>query len=355
MNSIELVTQNLKKDNYELIHYSYHKVEIKHLECEEIFFKSMNTLKKNTRNICPTCYMRGKNLSIAELISKEDNSYEYISGYTGVHNKISILHKICGSVLEVAPYSFLYLHGSRCKCNRVIDAPNEISSKDFKYFLEKFYKDKFILKNDTEVINLKCGHSMNLSYSDFIMSTKKCHCGNNSFSSLQKSTDQVKFELFMMFNNNYELASEYVNNKDKVMLKHKCGNSFLVRYNDFQNGRSRCPKCSAKVNVSRAFDEAIKYLEEKFVFEKEYKFEDCKYKKILSFDYAIFIKKKLVCLIEFQGMQHFKNCFGESSFNNQIKRDKIKEEFCKKNNIKLICIRYDSSVENQINQLREIK
>ena len=51
--------------------------------------------------------------------------------------------------------------------------------------------------------------------------------------------------------------------------------------------------------------------------------------------------------IEYDGIQHFKaiECFGGiKSFKEQKIKDKIKNNFCISNNIKLIRIRYDENI-----------
>ena len=78
-------------------------------------------------------------------------------------------------------------------------------------------------------------------------------------------------------------------------------------------------------------------------YKRQYKFEDCKNKRVLPFDYAVFDAGQLICLIEFQGDIHYTVTGGwntEERFNEQQKRDKIKREYCQNNNIKLIEIPY---------------
>ena len=64
----------------------------------------------------------------------------------------------------------------------------------------------------------------------------------------------------------------------------------------------------------------------------------------LLFDFAIFDKNNnLLCLIEYQGDIHFKSTGGwntQESLIERQKRDLIKRQYCKKNNIRLIEILY---------------
>ena len=81
---------------------------------------------------------------------------------------------------------------------------------------------------------------------------------------------------------------------------------------------------------------------------EQYRIKECKNKRALPFDFAVFENNKLIFLIEFDGEQHeivkFNfNSEGEAlkNFNNQQENDKIKNEFCKNNKIPLIRIKYN--------------
>jgi len=80
---------------------------------------------------------------------------------------------------------------------------------------------------------------------------------------------------------------------------------------------------------------------------REKKFVQCKDKRALPFDF--YLPEHKIC-IEYDGIQHFKiiDFFGEESFKQTQKHDEIKNEFCKKNGIKLIRIKYDENIEEKI-------
>lgn len=62
---------------------------------------------------------------------------------------------------------------------------------------------------------------------------------------------KFKNKVFELVGNEYEVISDnYVNNKTKVLIKHKiCNNEYLVRPNDFLSRNRRCPKCSMKSRI----------------------------------------------------------------------------------------------------------
>lgn len=98
-----------------------------------------------------------------------------------------------------------------------------------------------------------------------------------------------------------------------------------------------CPKCSASKGEARVREHLT---DNNITFEEQYKFKDCKYKLQLPFDFYI---SSLNLAIEYQGIQHYEpvDAFGgEKNFKIQQKRDKIKREYCEKNNIKLLEIPY---------------
>jgi hypothetical protein len=80
--------------------------------------------------------------------------------------------------------------------------------------------------------------------------------------------------------------------------------------------------------------------EHEIVFSEQYRFDDCKFKLPLPFDFYL---PNLNTIIEYDGMQHFEivEAWGgiEHLIDNVI-RDTIKNEYCKANNIKLIRIPY---------------
>lgn len=79
-------------------------------------------------------------------------------------------------------------------------------------------------------------------------------------------------------------------------------------------------------------------------FKTQIKFDDCKDKDYLRFDFGIYNNQnKLLYLIEYDGIQHFDSRYiwkDIQEFYNTKRRDNIKNEWCKKHNIPLIRIPY---------------
>ena len=90
-------------------------------------------------------------------------------------------------------------------------------------------------------------------------------------------------------------------------------------------------------------------------YECDYKINDCKDINPLPFDFVVFQDEQLICLIEYQGIQHF-TCEHhgwdrQDKFENVQKHDEIKYNYCKNNRINLQYITYQ---DNVICRLEEI-
>lgn len=130
-------------------------------------------------------------------------------------------------------------------------------------------------------------------------------------------------------------------NKKVEIICHKHG-SFWQTPNGHLGGH-KCPKCKTSVgeNIIEEFliNNGVAYIH-------QYKKHSCKSKKILSFDFAVFHDKahtELKAIIEFDGLQHSHPVAyfgGDKGFQYVQEHDRIKDEYCLTNNIKLIRIPY---------------
>jgi hypothetical protein len=138
-----------------------------------------------------------------------------------------------------------------------------------------------------------------------------------------------------------------------------CGHSWYTYISvRTRTRKSNCPKCAD----SKGERTIAKYLRDNnFLFERYYKPKNCRYKNPLSFDFAIFnSNKELIKLCEYQGEQHFHPVdfasrgeeWAKESFDIILKRDKIKEDYCLKNNISFLKINYYdfSKIEEILNK-----
>lgn len=134
---------------------------------------------------------------------------------------------------------------------------------------------------------------------------------------------------------------KYIGADNNILVRHNaCGCIYSVRPSNFLYGK-RCPKC-----MESGGEKAISlYLDSNNIrYQRQYSFKNCKYEKVLRFDFATFDEnKKIKYLIEYDGRQHFEpiEYFGGSKeFIKQQAKDRIKNNYCKQNDIELIRIPY---------------
>ena len=140
---------------------------------------------------------------------------------------------------------------------------------------------------------------------------------------------------------------ENENNKKRTwwLCRCDCGNIIQTNVTSLTTGKRKSCGCL----ISAAEEELSKILQNKNChFIKQYTFDDCKDERKLPFDFAIFKEKSLLFLVELNGQQHYypftfcgeDKTTKQKNFEDRLKKDKIKEEYCKKNNIPLLVIKY---------------
>lgn len=159
---------------------------------------------------------------------------------------------------------------------------------------------------------------------------------------LRKNTEEFIINARMVHGDLYDYSKvDYVGNKKKVIIICKIHGQFLQKPNSHLTG-SGCPicKCSKgeKLVAQTLENLGIKY-------QREFSFSDLSGNiNPLRFDFALFKNNKLSCLIEYDGELHFRYVKGFhrgiETFKLHKKYDKLKNKYCKKNNIKLIRISY---------------
>lgn len=171
-------------------------------------------------------------------------------------------------------------------------------------------------------------------------------CGNEKIrEKLIKSHEEYIKEVSSI-NPDVIVLGEYLGSN--IPILHKCkkdGYEWMVSPASILSGNG-CPVCFE----SKGERKVRQLLEgNKIVYYFQKTFDKCKDIKQLPFDF--YLPEYNVC-IEYQGEQHYKpiDYFGgEEKFEIQQKHDQIKRDYCKKNNIKLLEIRYDEDIEEKLN------
>lgn len=142
------------------------------------------------------------------------------------------------------------------------------------------------------------------------------------------------------------ISSNFCNSKSILKFYCKnCDSYSNITWDNMLTWNTDCESCSMSLGELKINNFL---LNNSIKFKRQYSFKDCKYKKILKFDFAIYDDfEQLLFLIEYQGEQHYNviNFCGDIEiskkiFEEGIIKDEIKREYCIKNNIKLVEIPY---------------
>ena len=284
--------------------------------------------------------------------------YDYsLVEYVGSNKKVKIICKKHGVFKQTPEH-----HSSRgcgCPdCSKWIE-PNLMTQ----YFIErskKVHGDKYDYSK-VEYINRVIGVKIICAvHGDFIQSPYvhlKGHgcidCGNEySINGVKNTTKKLNTEIFInkskkVHGDKYDYSLvEYKGGKIKVKIMCPYHDTFKqMAYSHLQG--IGCPHC----NESKGEKEIKNLLNNNLInYITQKKFKECKNIKELPFDF--YLPKYNTC-IEYDGEQHYilSNFFGGEDGLTQIqKRDKIKDEYCLKNNIHLLRIRYDENIEKKLNE-----
>lgn len=268
--------------------------------------------------------------------------------YTGVKQKMDFLCE-CGKVFTIKLHSFKAKQYKVCRsCANVMANTQRLTLEDVKKKVEEISDcellEKEYLNNSTKMkFRCGCGEIFHTSWSEFKPdkpnnNNRKCNKCSNQYS--WKYEEVVEY---VVQNSNCNLLErEYKTLHTKMRFKCGCGGEFVATFRDFRDRFKR--RCNSCARVRSSFEEHIYNLLNKFKieFEEQYTYDDCigiKGVNKMPFDFYL---PKYNLLIEADGQHHYKKRFGrtEQEFIDTLHNDKLKDEYCKKNNINLLRIPY---------------
>jgi len=225
-----------------------------------------------------------------------------------------------------------------------ISISNQIHNYEYDYSQIKEYS------NNKAYYSITCPkHGEFLQRADHHMSGKKCvNCGYQTVANKQTySFEELKTKFAIIHENKYSYKSNTGFTKciDKIEIVCPIHGIYLQKAVIHLRGAG-CKICYDSKGEKQITTELNNH---NIDYNREHKFNDCKDKKALPFDFYI---PSLNLCIEYDGLQHFKPIkrYGGASYFETIKKhDKIKNEYCSKNGISLLRIRYDQNVENVVN------
>lgn len=321
------------------------KVLIKHNKCGYEWMIAPNNFRRGTR--CPKCAFKrvvSKKVVSKKVVSKEEfitrepdllsGEYEFVGDYINTQTKVLFKHNICGYEWMIAPCGFH--RGTRCpKCGGT----------------KKLTKDEFCEREDdiqsgeysmigsyrgTQVKTLfkhnKCGYEWKCR-PGYFKNGKRCPRCSETQKLTKKEFCEREDDIA---SGEYTMLGDYASVRKKTLFKHNlCGYEWEATPGNFYQGQ-RCPKC----NASKGETKISKVLEKiNIPFESQKRFNSCKYKKTLPFDFYV----NDSFLIEYDGAQHFTEVDyfgGEQGLKIRQLRDNIKTQWAKDNGIPLVRIPY---------------
>jgi len=291
---------------------------------------------------------------VERAIQLHKNKYNYSKvQYTKALAKVTI---VCPEHGEFEQIAWDHLSGYGCnKCVRSYYSLESFIEKANEIHKNKYDYSKVIYKTSQHKIVIICpehGEFKQLPV-NHIHHKQGCRKCSDVQQGKSKRLSQFKYEQRIKTNLNplYEYVSCFYITQKYCSFVVRCKNhgEFIVKNRTIPKFISlvSCPDCNKSLGEQTIQD----YLKKNNInYLSEYSFKDCKYKRQLRFDF--YLPDYNTC-IEFDGAQHSnsKPTFGSKysyEFDTIQIRDKIKNDYCKKNNIKLIRISYKDKLINTL-------
>lgn len=315
--------------------------------CGIEWYATAKTLSKHKVGIGCKHHVSLTSSEVSRRVALASNkTISMVGKYQGAKAKTAFKCLVCNNTWETEPYIIYSGHGCPyCSHNHkwtfdeMKDKVKKLTNGEYEIFGE--------YSNTKKLVNfkhLKCGKTFKMTPHAFISGSQRC-----PFERLQRAFKKnvmkqsvFETELFKSCHGEYTLLDGYVKATGKATFKHKkCGKKFQAYPTQILHKASGCPFC----NSSKGEDAVRNYLiENGYCFKEQYKIDECKYKRVLPFDFALFDNAGLMlCLIEYQGIQHYKPKFGIKNLELTQIRDNIKYNYCKNHKINLIRIPYKRS------------
>lgn len=200
-----------------------------------------------------------------------------------------------------------------------------------------------------------CGNDYIGTKSDIVSGhTQSCGCLQSENTSIVNTKDWAGH--ISTFGVEF-LSQDHMNEKGQWLWKCRCGvcgNTFIALPAKVNNGHTTSCGCRIQSSGEEYIENLLKQFDIEFI--PQYKFDDCKLRYVLRFDFAIFNKGKFLGLIEYDGKQHFEPIEffgGQEGFEVTQKRDQVKNAYCRSHDIPLIRLPYTLSANEIKNKIYE--
>lgn len=279
---------------------------------------------------------------ISNSIEKHGDKYDYsLVNYIDSRSNVTIICPIHGEFVQYANSHLQGIGCPECYGNKKMNTESFIIKAKEKHGNKYDYSKVRYINSNTKVIIFCKLHGEFEQIPKSHLRGRGCpRCVGKD-----KTHNQLIQDFKAVHGDTYDYSLvEYI--KSKKHVKIICStHGIFEQLPNFHLKGSGCPICKESKGerlISNYLDDKnIKYIRQK-------RFEDCKDKYTLPFDF--YLPEHNLC-IEYDGIQHFEPCEyfgGVDGFDERIKKDQIKTDFCKINNISLLRISYKDDIKNKI-------
>lgn len=184
---------------------------------------------------------------------------------------------------------------------------------------------------------------------DLILGKSCRECGREK--NARKSVlSLAKFQEKVSLANSEVEVVEYSGARKNAKFKCKlCGHIWESSAESMTTHGKMCPNCCHYYKGERLIEQLL--TSRKIRFESQKRFDDCKDKRPLPFDFYL---PELNACVEYDGQQHFYPVWGDESYAKTVEHDGIKNRYCERRQIPLLRIPYtEQEIENKLDQFIE--
>ena len=275
------------------------------------------------------------NQFLQEMKEKHPN-IDVLDLYKNGRTKIKLKCKVCNNEFSATPGSLYMGHGCP-KCAGYFHKTTEQFLKEMSIVNPNIIIDGSYINSKTKIdvhCNI-CNYKWKSTPNSLLRKRGCSKCSKY----LKKTNEQFILEM-KNIHPDIEVLEKYTNNHTRIKCHCKiCGNDFDQTPHALIDAKSGCTFCS-KSNTKGEIAVRNWLMNNNMIFIKQKSFKGCKNKQSLLFDFYL---PKYNMAIEYDGKQHFepiKHYGGDIAFAELKKRDEIKNEYCKANNITLLRIPY---------------
>jgi very-short-patch-repair endonuclease len=344
----KVIKKHGNKYDYSLVMYEKSRIKIK-IICTKHGIFEQEPANHIRGQGCPKCSGSKKHTK-EEFINKANeihkNKYDYsLVEYKNNKSKIKIICPEHGE-FEARPDNHINKKSGCSKCaNNILYTTEDFIFRANIKHNNKYNYNKVDYKTAHKKIIITCSE-----HGDFIQKPSRHLSGDGCSKCSGKyhyTNDEFIEKSNQIHNNKYDYSlTNYKRNQTKIKIICPIHGEFYQKPYSHLQGFG-CENCK----TSRGEKEIRDFLMSKNIkFKQNKRFNKCKDKKTLPFDF--YLSQDKIC-IEYDGIQHFEPVEywgGQSALETQQLRDQIKTNYCLQNNITLIRIKYNENILEKLNQ-----